>query len=80
MSTAAGWCGHGPHTGVGRPAPTHTTAIPQQHTAEDGHHPLVILPHCSRSHNQRTIMINMINHRSMIDQRTMNDEHDDDQR
>ena len=35
----------------------HTTAIP--HTEEDGHHPLIILSHCSRSHNQRTIMINV---------------------
>ena len=44
----------------------HATAIQQQHTAEDGHHPL---SHCSRSHNQQTIMINVINnHRSMIDQ------------
>ena len=41
----------------GRTAAAHTTAIP--HTEEDGHHPL-ITSHCSRSHNQRTIMINMI--------------------
>ena len=57
----------------------HTTAIPHTTTEEDGHHPLTT-SHCSRSNNQRTIMINVDQHqRSLIDQSTMNDEHDDDQ-
>nr|DAQ47048.1 MAG TPA: hypothetical protein [Caudoviricetes sp.] len=53
-------------TALGRTAAAHPTAIP--HTEEDGHHPL-IHSHCSRSHDQRTIMINMIN-----DQRSINEQ------
>lgn len=63
---------------LGRPATAHHHRHSTHHTRRGWTPSTHLLSHCSRSHNQRTIMIN-VDQQSMIDQRTTNDEHDDDQ-
>nr|DAR43447.1 MAG TPA: hypothetical protein [Caudoviricetes sp.] len=57
MSTALGWARHRPHAPTGQTgSSTHHRHSTAAHTdKEDGHHPLIILSHCSRSHtNERS--------------------------